>query len=196
MKQLFLIALLTSLSFSASSQEMYDVNSVTTIKLYFSQPDWNSQLVDFYLDDLDERLLADSVVINGSVKDSVGVKYKGNSTFNENSAKNPMNIALDYIQGNQDYQGFRTIKLSNIKNDPSYLREVLSYEIARKYMVASQSNYAKVYVNDVYNGLYVSSESINSDFQNDYLYSDKDNSRFKCNPESVFAGNGSSLEYK
>lgn len=195
MKQLFLIAFLFSFSFSVSSQEMYDVNSVTSIKLYFSQPDWNSQLVDFYLDDLDERLLADSVVINGSVKDSVGVKYKGNSTFDENSAKNPINIALDYIQGNQDYQGFRTIKLSNVKNDPSFLREVLSYEIARKYMVASQSNYAKLYVNDVYHGLYVSSESINSDFQNDYLYSDKDNSRFKCNPESVFAGNGSSLEY-
>ena len=61
-----------------------------------------------------------------------------------------MNIALDYVQENQDYQGFRTIKLSNVKNDPSFLREVLSYEIARKYMVASQSNHAKVYVNDAY----------------------------------------------
>jgi hypothetical protein len=195
MKHFILAPFLAILSFSVWAQDMYDANSITTIKLYFSQPDWNSQLVDFYLDDLDQRLLADSVVINGSVKDSVGVKYKGNSTFDENNVKNPINIALDYIQGNQDYQGFRTIKLSNVKNDPSFLREVLSYEIARKYMVASQSNYAKVYVNDNYLGLYVSSESINSDFQSDYLYSDNDNTRFKCNPESVFEGNGSSLEY-
>ena len=39
------------------------------------------------------------------------------------------------------------------------------------------------------------SESINSDFQDDYLYADRDNTRFKCNPETVFGGNGSSLEY-
>ena len=195
MKHLFSIIALFIISFTANSQQLYDVNTITTIEIYFPQADWNSQLVDFYLEDLDQRLLADSVVINGSAKDSVGIKYKGNSTFSEDNVKNPMNIALDYVQENQDYQGFRTIKLSNVKNDPSFLREVLSYEIARKYMVASQSNHAKVYVNDAYHGLYVSSESINSDFQNDYLYSDKDNSRFKCNPVSVFNGNGSSLEY-
>ena len=43
--------------------------------------------------------------------------------------------------------------------------------------------------------MYVNSESINSDFQDDYLYADPDNTRFKCNPETVFGGNGSSLEY-
>ena len=109
------------------------------------------------------------------MKDSVGVKYKGNSTYNANNAKNPINIALDYVQANQDYQGFRTIKLSNGQKDPSFVREVLSYEIARKYMKAPQSNYAEVHINGVYHGLYVNTESINSDFQNDYLYADRDN---------------------
>jgi hypothetical protein len=194
MRYIFLFTFLI-VTFFTKAQDLYEPNSITLIEIYFSQSDWNDQLIDFYQADLDQRLLADSVIINGSVKDSVGVKYKGNSTFSENNGKNPINISLDYVQNNQDYQGFRTLKLSNGKNDPSFLREVLSYEIARKYMVASQSNYAKVFINDNYHGLYVSSEAINSDFQDDYLYSDKDNTRLKCNPESVFGGNGSSLEF-
>lgn len=195
MKQLIVTIALFGAVIQTIAQELYEMENITTIELYFSEPSWDLILDNYYAADLDERLLADSVVINGSMKDSVGVKYKGNSTYSADNDKNPMNIALDYVQNNQDYQGFRTLKLSNGKNDPSFLREVLSYEIARKYMVAPQSNYAKVYVNGVYHGLYASSESINTDFTNDYLYADGDNTRFKCNPVSVFDGNGSSLEY-
>ena len=179
----------------AHTQSLYDNTNVTTIEIFFSTSNWDQILDNYYAAGMDQRLIADSVVINGSMKDSVGVKYKGNSTYNANNDKNPLNLSLDYIQGNQDYQGFRTIKLSNGKNDPSFIREVLSYEIARKYMVAPQSNFAEVHINGNYHGMYVNSESINSDFQDDYLYADPDNTRFKCNPETVFGGNGSSLEY-
>jgi hypothetical protein len=180
---------------TVEAQELYDNSQITTIEIYFPISSWDQVLDNYYVADNDERLIADSVIINGSMKDSVGVKYKGNSTFDANNSKNPINIALDYVQNNQDYQGFRTLKFSSGKNDPSFLREVLSYEIARKYMQAPQSNFAKVYINGNFHGMYSSSESINSDFQKDYLYADRDNSRFKCNPVSVFDGNGSSLEY-
>ncbi len=195
MKKLIIPVLFLLLSFSVTAQSMYDNTSVTKIEIYFSTTNWDQLLDNYYAAGLDERLLADSVVINGNMKDSVGVKYKGNSTYSANNAKNPINITLDYVQDNQDYQGFRTIKLSNGQNDPSFVREVLSYEIARKYMKVPQSNYAEVHINGAYHGLYVNTESINSDFQNDYLYADRDNTRFKCNPESVFSGNGSSLAY-
>lgn len=181
-------------SFSVQSQELYDMESITEIKIYFSQNNWDQLLDQYYLNEMDERLIADSVLINGSMKDSVGVKYKGNSTFNENNAKNPINIALDYVHNNQDYQGFRTLKLSSGQKDPSFLREVLSYEVARKYMQAPLSNFARVYINGNYHGLYSSSESINKDFQRNYLYADNNNTRIKCNPVSVFNG-GSSLVY-
>lgn len=195
MRCIFSIILCVSISIGIKGQELYDNNSITSIDIYFSQSDWDYILTNLYEQNPDDYLMADSVVINGSSKDSVGVKYKGNSTFSPENSKNPFNISLDEYENNQDYQGFRTLKLSSGKNDPSFIREVLSYEIARKYMVAPSSNYAKVSVNGNYHGFYVSSESINSDFQQDYLYADNDNSRFKCNPESLFGGNGSSLEY-
>lgn len=195
MKKYLIWVFLLFLAEIAECQSLYDNINITKIEIYFPTTNWDQVLDNYYAAGLDERLIADSVVINGNMKDSVGVKYKGNSTYDPNNDKNPLNIALDHIQGNQDYQGFRTIKLSNGKKDPSFVREVLSYEIARKYMVAPQSNFAEVYINGSFHGVYVNTESINSDFQNDYLYTDPDNTRIKCNPVSVFSGNGSSLEY-
>jgi hypothetical protein len=185
--------ILTVLSFSLSyGQELYQTDNITTIDIYFPIPNWNEVMIDNY--DSETYLMADSVVINGSMKDSVGVKYKGNSTFSENNDKNPLNISLDEFNDNQDYRGFQTLKLSSGDKDPSFLREVLSYEIARKYMQAPRSNFARVSINGNYHGLYSSSESVNSDFQRRHLYADNDNSRFKCNPVSTFNG-GSSLDY-
>ena len=182
------MGLICSFRGHAHTQSLYDNTNVTTIEIFFSTSNWDQILDNYYAAGMDQRLIADSVVINGSMKDSVGVKYKGNSTYNANNDKNPLNLSLDYIQGNQDYQGFRTIKLSNGKNDPSFIREVLSYEIARKYMVAPQSNFAEVHINGNYHGMYVNSESINSDFQDDYLYADPDNTRFKCNRKLSLEG--------
>ncbi len=192
MKQILLILSSFSLITHINAQSFFDMNNISIIEIYFAQNNWNQLLIDNYYSE--EYLLADSVIFNGSTKDSVGVKYKGNSTFSENNVKNPLNISIDHFKTNQDYQGHETIKLSNGQKDPSFIREALSYEIARKYMQAPRSNYAKVYINGLYHGLYTNSESINSDFQNNFLNSDKNNTRIKCNPQSVFNG-GSSLEY-
>lgn len=186
-----LLFLVMSLSLSYG-QELYDTDNITSIDIYFPISNWDEVMISNY--DSDTYLMADSVLINGSMKDSVGVKYKGNSTFSENNDKNPLNISLDEFNNNQDYRGFQTLKLSSGDKDPSFLREVLSYEIARKYMQAPRSNFARVSINGIYHGLYSSSESVNSDFQRRHLYANNDNSRLKCNPVSTFNG-GSSLEY-
>jgi len=62
--------------------------------------------------------IADSVVINGQVFTQVGVKYKGNSSYNANRSKNPFHIKLDYLL-DQSYQGYEDLKLNNGFSDPS-----------------------------------------------------------------------------
>ena len=191
MKKIYL-ALFTLLATFSQAQNFYNVNSLVTIEITFTQNNWDQILDTYYANGLDQRLLA-TVVINGQSFDSVGVKYKGNSTYNPNNAKNPFNIKLDeFIK--QDYNDYSVLKLSTGDKDPSFVREVLGYEIARKYMDAPQSNYAKVYVNGSYLGLYDNVESVNGDFQERYLYADRDDTRVKCNPVSVQNG-GSSLQY-
>ncbi len=193
MKRLtYLIALLAVFSSKVKAQDLYDIDNITIIELTFWDPNWDATLDSYYSAGLDQRLVA-TCTVNGVAYDSVGVKYKGNSTYNASNAKNPLNIKLDYIKGSQDYQGWYTLKLSNGKNDPSFVREVLSYEIARKYMEAPLSNYAKVYVNGNFHGVYSSSESINKKFVEERFFSNGDNTLFKCNPN--YGSGSSSLEY-
>ena len=184
MKRKPIIFILSALlSWNSFSQNFYDVDNIREIKLYFTQPNWDHLLDSLYLDGLEERLLA-SVEIDGSMYDSVGVRYKGFSSVSINTVKNPFNIKLDYIDNNQNHEGFEKIKLSNVIKDPSFLREVLSYEIARDYIPSPRANYANVYVNDTLWGLYVNVEAINDKFTNKH-FSTVNSPLFKCNPSGL-----------
>ena len=84
-------------------------------------------------------MIADSVLIDGVADHDVGIKYKGNMSYNPNNLKNPINIKLDYINNGQSINGYNVLKLSNGFTDPSFVREVLSYEIARNYIKSTKS---------------------------------------------------------
>jgi hypothetical protein len=163
----------------AQAQSFYDESTIQTIEITFAQSNWD-QLLDNAYATTGDYIMATSVTINGTVFDSVGVKYKGNSTYTANQVKNPFHIELDTYK-EQDYQGYKDIKLSNVKNDPSFVREVLSYKIGRQYMDAPMSNYANVKVNGTLIGLYSNSESISKVFLKTYFDSKK-NTFVKCNP--------------
>jgi len=161
------------------AQDLYDLETIQTIEINFTESNWD-QLLDNEKAGEDGYILAQSVSINGELFDSVGVKYKGNSTYNRNQTKNPFHIELDTYK-EHDYEGFKDIKLSNVAKDPSFLREVLSYQILRQYMDAPLSNFANVYVNGALIGLYSNSEAISKTFLDSHFGS-KNNTFVKCNP--------------
>src|SRR5690242_17521618 len=131
----------------------------------------------------EDYIMADSVRVNGTLFQNVGVKYKGNSSYDSTYIKNPLHIELDaYV--NQSYQGFTDIKLGNGYGDPSMIREVLSYEILKNYMDCPRANFAQLYINGNYVGLYSSAESINKEFCSQHFYSSQ-NTFIKCNPTII-----------
>ncbi|HIA11966.1 MAG TPA: hypothetical protein EYN69_07840, partial [Flavobacteriales bacterium] len=151
-------AMLLSFSQNTSAQSLYSDSSIAEIRIYFTESNWDAILDSLYVDGLEERLMG-SLSIDGMPYDSVGIRYKGYSSVSVNRIKNPFNIKLDYVINDQNHQGYDKIKLSNVIQDPSFVREVLSYEIARKYMPASQANFSNVYINDTLIGLYTVSIS-------------------------------------
>ena len=167
---LSLILISGSLSTAILAQDLFDPASISEIEIDFYKANWDEILDAYMAMDSDERILAD-VTINGVVYDSVGVRYKGNSSYRPNQAKNPLNIKLNYIK-NHDYQGYYTLKLSNGFKDPSFVREVLALEIARKYMPAARAGYANVTINGTYTGLYTNVQSVNDQFTNEHYYSE------------------------
>lgn len=177
-KVIFLLAII--ISSVANSQTLYDINTIQDIRIYFQQANWDYQM-DTAKNGSEGYLLADSVIINAITYDSVGVKYKGNSSYNANNNKNPLHIKLDYIHNKADYEGYNDIKLGNGYMDPSFIREALSYRILANYMDCSKNNFANVYINGTLRGLYSNSESIDKKFEGDHYYS-SNGSSFKCNP--------------
>ena len=167
-----------------AQNDFYSVDTIREIKIYFAEPNWDFILDTMYTSGFKNRLVATSILIDGTHLDSVGIRYKGYSSVSVNRIKNPFNLKIDYIKKNQTYNGIDKIKLSNVIQDPSFVREVLSYEIARKYMPASKANYANVYINDTLIGLYSNVESVGGEFLENH-YNSSDNSFFKCNPLSL-----------
>ena len=180
---------------SVFSQEFYDPLHIPKIELTFAEKNWEYPLHYYHSLNKGDRHVGHAV-IDGVPFDSIGVRFKGFSSYNRKNKKNPMNIKLDHIRKKADHQKYETIKLSNGLLDPSWLREVLAYRIARKYMVAPQSNYAEVFVNGKYYGLFGNTESVDGKFADRYFYADKKNVLIKGNsPLGPFSGKRSSLEY-
>ena len=172
MRKVVLFILLVSTSFICFSQDVFDVG-IRKIEIFFSEPSWDDTLDVYYANDIGERLVADSILIDGLVDENVGIKYKGNSSYNVNNIKNPMNIKLDYVNNGQSIDGYNVLKLSNGFRDPSFVREVLSYEMAGEYMPSSKATYANVWVNGILIGLYTCVQSVDDDFTNEHFYERK-----------------------
>ena len=182
LKKLFLFSFIT-LSFIVRAQTWFhNTEHVSEVKIIFKQTNWDYILDSFYVAGDKERILA-SVWVDGIYYDSVGIRYKGFSSVSVDRDKNPFNIKLDYIR-NQNHFGVDKIKLGNVIQDPSFVREVLSYSIARNYMPSSHANYCKVYINDDFWGIYTSVESVDNSFLAQY-YGDSDGVFIKGNPSVV-----------
>lgn len=156
------------LSFSELFAQDFYSGVVQEVRIEFLNKDWDRKLDSLKQANPEARILA-TAWVNGQRFDSVGVRYKGNSSYfrarNETLKKLPMNIKLDFKKKGQTLaNGQNTIKLSNAFLDPSFVREPVAYEIIRNYMPAPQCNFAKVYLNNKYWGLYVNSESIDFNF--------------------------------
>ncbi|MEI6574905.1 MAG: CotH kinase family protein [Bacteroidota bacterium] len=179
-----LIVILAFCNFPASAQaDFYTTDQIREVRMYFKEANWDHLLDSLFLQGADNRLLGDVRVEGHSFK-NVGVRYKGFSSANVSYKKNPFNIELDYAIPHQNYQGFTKLKLSNVIHDPSFIREVLSYEIARKYMPAGRANFARVYVNDTLIGLFTNVEAVDKIFISKH-FSTTNGSFFKGSPQEL-----------
>jgi spore coat protein CotH len=144
------------------TSDFYDTGTIQEIKIRFEQENWR-----YVLDSLrfnGDGLLFGTVEINGQKFDDIGVRYRESRSFQPGNKRNSLYLKLNYIDKEQNYQGRGTVKLSSALRDPSMVREVFGYEIARRYMPAPLANYARVMVNGEYYGLFVNVEPIDDAF--------------------------------
>ena len=144
-----------------------DKDAVHEIRLTFKQANWFDLLTTDYDQYPDNTPYREASLVWGQYKfDTVGVRFKGNSSYRgATTKKKPFRIKLNEFVKGQKIDSMSSFGLSNGWNDPSFVREKPYYEMAAALgMPASRSNFAALYINDEYWGLYILGEIVNGDF--------------------------------
>ena len=95
------------------------------------------------------------IIVDGNTVDSIGVKRKGNISGYSTTNKYGLKIKTNKYVSGKEYDGTKEFTLHMNYQDPSMLREKLNYELADELGLYSlRTSFAKVYLNDVYWGLY------------------------------------------
>lgn len=167
------------------AQDLFQKDHLLEIRIQFIDKDWDAKLDQLKQQESDHRLIA-HVWLDGVKYENCGVRYKGNSSYfnvrNAGLKKLPFNIKSNERNKTQWFPGgVSALKLTNIFRDPSFVREVLAYEMAGRYMHTPRANFAKVFVNDEYYGIYTNTESIDEKFLSDH-FGESSGTLFKCDP--------------
>ncbi len=174
--------------FYESPGGLFDKDSVRSIYIDFIDPNYHSVLVNSFFTNPKYRIPA-TVSCNGITYDSVGVRYKGNSTFclpnDNNNPKVPYNLDFNYFISGQKFMGKKKLKLANAWMDPTFMKEFSASQIYKNYLPSPEVNLVKLYVQGNYLGLYVNTESINKQFT-DKHFDEKDGVLFKCDGSGMF----------
>ena len=155
----------------------YDKKTIGEIRLTLPSAKWVDALDSMRI--YGAGLLDGTVTVDGIKYENIGVRFRGDKSYQTGLKRNPFTIRLNYKNADQTHQGFSSIKLSSALRDPSMVREMLYYEIAGKYMPVPQTCYTKLYVNDEYIGVFINVESIDKQYLNTHFGSNS-NAFFKA----------------
>lgn len=139
--------------------------AVNTLSITISDENWQ----DILDNPLDEEYHETAITFNGVTLDSVAIRTKGGSSLRNvaNSSSDRYSFKVDineYVSG-QKFFGLKKFTLQNSFNDPSYMREVIAYELMDEMGVPTPEHaYVNFYVNGELFGLYLMVEAIDSEF--------------------------------
>lgn len=135
---------------------------------------------DILANPLDEEYHQASIIFNGITLDSVAIRTNGDSSLSSvaQSTSDRYSFKVDineYVSG-QKFFNLKKFTLQNSFNDPSYMREVIAYDLLDAMGVATPKHtYVNVYINDELFGFYLMLEVIDSEFiENNFANSNGD----------------------
>lgn len=139
--------------------------AVNTLSITITDENWQNILDN----PLDEEYHETAITFHGVTLDSVAIRTKGGSSLRNvaNSSSDRYSFKVDineYVSG-QKFFGLKKFTLQNSFNDPSYMREVIAYELMDEMGVPTPEHaYVNFYVNGELFGLYLMVEAIDGEF--------------------------------
>jgi spore coat protein CotH len=143
----------------------FDPAVVTNLYVDISEANWESILAS----PLEEEYHETAITLNGITLDSVAIRTKGGSSLSSvaRSTSDRYSFKVDineYVDG-QKFFGLKKFTLQNSFNDPSYMREVITYDLLTELGVpAPQHAFVNLYINEELFGLYLMVEAVDGEF--------------------------------
>lgn len=183
---LFLLLFILPLNALAGpGDSIFNSPLVHEVRISFSQTGWWDTLTANY--DLTQQTNQDyylpaAVTIDGNALDSVGVRLKGNASYQHPGTKKSIKLSFnEYIAG-QEYDNLKSFHLNNSAYDPTMIREKLMLDVFQRHgLPAPRCTYATVYFNNAYVGLYKIVESVDKTFLQNH-FGDNEGNLFKGDP--------------
>lgn len=160
---------------------LFGENQVHEVYIHFSQPAYWDSLTQYYTLDL---YLKGDITIDGEFFAEVGIKFKGNSSYNNPSVKKPFKVDMNAYVSGQDVDGLKKFNLNNGFKDPTFIREKLTLDFYRAHDIpAPRCTYARVYLNNTYWGLYTLVEEADNGTFLKQRFGNKDGNLYKGDPK-------------
>jgi hypothetical protein len=174
-----LAALTTSIAAAQNAGDnIFSGIQVHTINISFTQPDYWDSLATYFAAGL-EQYMAATVTINGVTYDSVGVRFKGNSSYTHPNNKKSIRFAFDQYKS-QKWDGEKGIHLNTCWEDPTFMREKIHSDFCRDAAIpAPRANFAQVSINDTAFAFYSMVEHVDKTFLTTH-YANKTGDLFKA----------------
>ncbi|WP_235298875.1 CotH kinase family protein [Portibacter marinus] len=121
-----------------------------------------------------------SIEIDGQLLDSVGIRYKGASSYQPQMSKKSLKIDFNEFQKGQKFQGLKKLNLHNSFADASFIRDPMSYKLFREMgVLAPRTSFAQVYIDNNYAGVYQIVEQIDNVYTDGALFKNMKWANFK-----------------
>ncbi len=158
---------------------------VVTVRLVMDEDDWEYMQQNA----IEEQYAKADLWYDGELIPDVGVRPKGNSSLmsavQSGTSRFSLKVDLNFFNAARNLDGVKKLNFNNGFSDPTFIREVLAYEIFEEMgLPTPRTAFVDLWVNDTHLGLYTMVEQIDKTFLSNHF---EDNSGNLYKPEATAA---------
>jgi hypothetical protein len=185
-------AAVTVMAAADEADVVFNLNTVQVYRINFESDNFWQQLLD---NAETETPLECTVQWHDMTLTGCGIRIKGNSSQRVNSEKKPFKLEFDEFNAGQRLHGLEHVNFNNCYKDPSFIREVLAYELFSNVAPVPRANYAHLYLNGEDWGIYVQVEEVEEPWLATHFGDDSGN-LYKGDPAGSLTIRPSMEQYK
>ncbi len=149
-----------------TGRPLYAPGVVRTLFLEFADSDWEKELGDFARTDV---LVPAQLTVDGTSLTGVGARFLSRDSTLGEGYKRSLELTPDHTQAGQTLAGFGRLTLLDAHADPTFLRSMLYYRVAREYVPTPAAAFVRTVINGESWGIYTSVQPFDGNFTREHF---------------------------